>query len=98
MQATFPTRENAHTFLVHLVGDGLSDTRFVVERFLSRVDGRIVAVGADGAPPRGMRKPPPAIVSRKAVEELRPEPNEIIIATGLKLLDSGIQLWGSTAA
>ena len=65
---------------------------------MARADGQIVAVGADGSPPRGKRKPRPAIVTRKALEKMRPGPNEIIIARGLKLRDACVQYWGSRAA
>ena len=60
--------------------------------------GCIVAVGADGARPPGLYKPHPAVAARKPVEKMRPEPNEIIIATGLKLRTYDIQLQSATAA
>ena len=51
-------------------------------------------VDDDGARPRGRRRARPRIVSLKALENLRPARDEIIIATGMNLRDCGIQLWG----
>ena len=85
----------ADTFLIHIFGRGLEDDRYVVERFRAMSDGDIRR--ADGNGPvtarNGRRRPVTATL--KAVKELRPAPNEIIICTALNLKRSGIQYWGS---
>ena len=94
MQAALAPRGNARTYLTHFVGSGLDDDRYVIQRYRSQADGDIVPVGADGTKPKGRRRPRPAVASLKAVEKLRPERDEIIIATGIKLRNCGVQLWG----
>ena len=94
MQTVLAPRGNARTFLTHFVGGGLDDDRYAVQRFRSLADGDIVPVQADGTKPRGRRKARPTIASLKAVEKMRPARDEIIIATGIKLRGSGVQLWG----
>ena len=94
MQAALAPRGDSRTFLTHFVGSGLDDDRYVVERYRSQADGDIVPVDAYGSRPKGRRKPRPTIVSLKAVEKLRPARDEIIIATGIKLRNCGVQLWG----
>ena len=94
MQAAIAPRGDARTFLTHFVGSGLDDERYVIQRYLSRADGDIVPVDADGARPKGRRKPRPAIASLRAVKRMRPARDEIIIATGIKLRNCGVQLWG----
>ena len=97
MQAALAPRGNSRTFLTHFVGSGLDDDRYVIQRYLSRADGDIVPVDADGARPRGRRKPRPAIASLRAVKQMRPARDEIIIATGIKLRNCGVQYWGYRA-
>ena len=75
-------------------GGGLDDERYVIQRYLSRADGDIVPVDANGIKPKGPRKPRPAIASLRAVKRMRPARDEIIIATGIKLRNCGVQLWG----
>ena len=94
MQAALAPRGNARTFLTHFVGGGLDDDRYAIERYLSRADGDIVPVDANGARPKGRRKPRPAIASLREVKQMRPARDEIIIATGIKLRNCGVQLWG----
>ena len=94
MQAVLAPRGDARTFLTHFVGGGLDDDRYVIQRFRSLADGDIVPVRADGTRPKGRRKARLTIASLKAVEKMRPARDEIIIATGIKLRDSGVQLWG----
>ena len=94
MQAALAPRGDARTFLTHFVGSGLDDDRYVVERYLSRADGDIVPIDANGIKPNGRRKPRPAIASLRAVKRMRPARDEIIIATGIKLRNCGVQLWG----
>ena len=57
MQAALAPRGNARSFLTHFVGSSLDDDRYVIQRCLSRADGDIVPVDADGARPKGRRKP-----------------------------------------
>ena len=94
MQAALAPRGNSRTYLTHFVGSGLDDDRYVIQRYRSQADGDIVPVDANGTQPKGRRKPRPAVASLKAVEKLRPARDEIIIATGIKRRNSGVQLWG----
>ena len=94
IQTVLAPRGDARTFLTHFVGGGLDDDRYVVERFRSMADGDIVPVQADGTRPKGRRKAWPTVASLKAAEKMRPARDEIIIATGIKLRGSGVQLWG----
>ena len=86
---------NARTYLMHHFGRGLDDERYVVERFLSMADGEIKPL--DDKRSKGRRRQPRKIMSLRSVQRLRPESNEIIIATGVNTADSGLQLWGSSA-
>ncbi len=94
MQAVLAPRGDARTFLTHFVGGGLEDDRYVVETFRSLANGDIVPVQADGAKPKGRRKARGRVLPLKAVENMRPARDEIIIATGVKLRTCGVQLWG----
>ena len=94
MQAALAPRGDARTYLTHFVGSGLVDDRYVVQRYRSQADGDIVSVDANGAGPKGRHRPRPTIASLRQVEELRPARDEIIIATGIKLRNCGVQLWG----
>ena len=89
---------DAQTFLVHLFGRGLDDERYVVETYRSLPSGEIRPIKAGQSKTKGHRRPRRKIVSRKAVRELRPERDEIIVCTGVKLAGSGIQLYGLRAA
>ena len=89
---------DAQTFLVHLFGRGLDDERYVVETYRSLPSGEILPVEAGQPKTKGRRRPRRQIVSRKAVRELRPERDEIIVCTGVKLARSGVQMWGVAAA
>ena len=94
MQAAIAPRGDARTFLTHFVGGGLDDDRYVVERFRSLANGDIVPVQVDGTKPKGRRRARGTILPLKAVETMRPARDEIIIATGVRLRDCGVQLWG----
>ena len=94
MQAALAPRGDSRTWLTHFVGPGLDDDRYVVQRYLSRANGDIVAVDEDGARPKGRRRARPKILSRNALEKLRPARDEIIVATGVNRRDCGLQLWG----
>ncbi len=68
MQATLAPRSDAQLFLTHFVGRCLDDDRYVVQRYVSKADGQLVPVHADGAKPKGRG----VIVTAKAGEKLRP--------------------------
>ena len=104
---------SARTFLTHLFGRGLDDDKYRVERYRSMADGMIrpwhgVPGSRSGAGKKtgkgkgtgkgkaGDLKLSP-VVPLSTVRALRPEPNEIIVCTGVTLEDSGCQLWGGLA-
>ncbi len=86
----------AETFLVHFFGTGLTDDRYVVERFRARADGDIVPAPAEAPRAKGRRNSKHTTATLKAVREMRPACTEIIICTGLRTR-GGWQLWGSVA-
>ena len=84
----------AATFLTHFFGPGLADDRYAVEKFRARADGDIRRC-PDPAPKGGRPRTAQAVTATlKAVKEMRPAPNEIIVCTGLKTR-GGVQYWGS---
>ena len=85
----------AATFLTHFFGPGLADDdRYVVERFKAMADGDIRRA-PDKTPKGGKRRTANAVTATlKAVKEMRPAPNEIIVCTGLQSR-GGVQYWGS---
>ena len=87
---------NARTFLIHMFGHGLEDDRYVVERFKSMSNGDIRPLSADGPAKKGRRKARRTTVSRRAVKEMRPGRDEIIICTGVTI-KGGAQFWGDWA-
>ncbi len=89
---------DAQTFLVHLFGRGLDDERYVVEKYRSRPDGQIEPIQAEQPGTKGRRKQRRAIASLAAVRKMRPERDEIIVCTGVKLARSGVQMWGIGAS
>ena len=92
---TVPARPgNARTFLTHMFGRGLEDDRYVVERFQAKADGDIRRWPGGGSPTKkSRRKAKPTVVSLKAVKDMRPARNEIIVCTGLHT-KGGVQIWG----
>lgn len=82
------------TFLVHFFGQGLQDSRYVVVRYRSKVNGDICRAHAGGK----TRTSRPVVLSLRAVKGLRPESDEIIICSSLDRTNSGVQYWGSLAA
>ena len=86
---------SARTFLIHMFKLGLDDNRYVVERYKSTFDGEIVRWPCKGKSKTG--KQPHQVMSLSAVQRMRPERDEIIVCTGLKIAGSGIQYWGSAA-
>ena len=98
MQTGRMFHRDARTFLIHLFGRGLDDERYVVETYRSLPSGEIRPVEAGQPEMKGRRGPRRKIVSRKAVREMRPERDEIIVCTGVKLARSGVQMWGLAAS
>ena len=84
-------RPQASTFLTHLFSRGLADERYAVERFRSTTDGDIRPVPAGES---GGHKTKRATATRKAVREMRPARDELIVCTGIRIPGSGLQLWG----
>ena len=91
MQTTATTHQrHAATFLTHIFGGGLADERYRVTRYTSTADGQIRPL--NDSKEKDARKPR-TTMSRRSVQRLRPERNEIIIATGISV-DGGVQYWG----
>ena len=97
MQALKTLPEISRTFLTHTFGRGLEDERYAVERFKSTMDGDIRPVPAGEAKTGSGRRTKHATATRKAVREMRPARDEIIVCTGLRMRDSGVQYWGAWA-
>ena len=87
MQPAQAFAPNASTFLTHL-GGGLVDTRYVVERFKSMLDGDIRAVEAEAPKSSRRRKAKRILATLMEVKEMRPGRNEIVVCTGLNALDA----------
>ena len=83
-------KTEANTFLTHLFGEGLADERYEVRRYKS-AGGEIRPVPAGESAGRRSKR---VTASRRAVREMRPARNELIVCTGLRLPGSGLQLWG----
>ena len=96
MQTVNARPGNARTFLIHMFGRGLEDDRYVVERFKSMTNGDIRPVNVDGPAKKGRRRAQRTIVTLKAVREMRPKRDEIIICTGVTI-KGGTQIWGDLA-
>ena len=88
---------NASTFLTHLFGQGLDDDRYVVERFRSMADGDIRPLRNGRLRTKKRSKAPGTVLSRQTIRKMRPARDEIIVATGINLRNSGVQLWGDLA-
>ena len=95
--ATAIPGNTANTFLTHLFGSGLSDDRYVVEKFKALVNGDIRRC-PDDPPAKGGKRPRTGFptATLRAVREMRPARTEIIICTGLRSR-GGVQYWGSAA-
>ena len=90
MQTVTAPGASARTFLIHMFSRGLDDNRYVVERYKSTFDGEIVRWPGKGKSKTG--KEPRQIMSLSAVQRMRPERDEIIVCTGVKIAGSGIYL------
>ena len=83
-------KPEADTFLTRLFTRGLADERYEVKRYKSTGgEIRLLPAGEEGG-----RKRKRATASRRAVREMRPARDELIVCTGLKVPGSGLQLWG----
>ena len=85
MQTVNARPGNSRTFLIHMFGRGLEDDRYVVERFKSMTNGDIRPLSADEPAKKGRRRAQRTIVTLKAVREMRPKRDEIIICTGVTI-------------
>ena len=94
MRSSRMFHRDAQTFLFHLFGQGLEDSRYVVEKYRSHPDGQIEPVQPEQLRTKGRRKQRRTIASLAAVKRMRPGRDEIIVCTALNLKDSGIQMWG----
>lgn len=84
-------KPQANTFLTHLLAQGLADERYAVERYKATGEGDIrPAPSPEGRKRRRKR----VTASRRAVREMRPARDELIVCTGLRIPESGLQLWG----
>ena len=84
-------KPEANTFLTHLFGEGLADERYEVRRYKSSGGGELRPLpGGKSGGCRSKR----VTASRRAVREMRPARDELIVCKGLKLPESGLQLWG----
>ena len=90
-------RHDAQTFLIHLFGRGLEDDRYVIERYKSLANGEIRPVRAERPKAKGRQRQRRTVATLSAVKKLRPERDEIIVCTGVKLARSGVQIWGVQA-
>ena len=84
-------KPEANTFLTHLLSRGLADERYEIIRYKINAQGdlRPVPAGEEGG-----RRSKRVTASRRAVREMRPARDELIVCTGLKVPGSGLQLWG----
>ena len=71
MQPAQAFSPNATTFLTHLVGLGLADARYVVQRFKSMLDGDIRPVEAEAPKGNRRRKAKHVLATLKEVKEMR---------------------------
>ena len=85
---------NASTFLTHLFGQGLDDDRYVVERFRSMADGDIRPLRAKEVKKNRSKAPKDDRCPGRRSGRCGPQRDEIIIATGINLRNSGVQYWG----
>ena len=84
-----PKRE-ANTFLTRLFSRGLADDRYEIRRYKS-AGGEIKPLPAGEKAGRRRKR---VTASRRAVREMRPARDELIVCTGLRVPGSGLQLWG----
>jgi len=97
MQTINAIQGGARTYLVHTFGRGLDgEDRFVVERFRALADGGIRSIQPVATESGSRRRKVRVVVSREAVEAMRPGRTEIIVCTGLRTR-GGRQIWGDIA-
>ena len=96
MYAAIAVPGDSRTILTHLLGRGLEDDRYVVERFQAMADGDIRRAPGDELAKKSRRKAKHTVASLKSVQQMRPARTEIIICTGLRI-KGGVQIWGDYA-
>ncbi len=84
-------KPQASTFLTHLLSRGLADERYEVRRYRSSGGGELKPLPAGENAGRRSKR---VTASRRAVRDMRPARDELIVCTGLKIPGSGLQLWG----
>ncbi len=84
-------KPEANTFLTHLSSRGLADERYEVRRYKSTGGGELRPLPARESAGRRSKR---VTASRRAVREMRPARDELIVCTGIKIPGSGLQLWG----
>ena len=84
-------KPEANTFLTHLLSRGLADDRYEVRRYKSSGGGELRPLPAGESAGRRSKR---VRASRRAVREMRPARDELIVCKGLKVPESGLQLWG----
>ena len=95
MRTSGSVHRSARTFLTHFFGRGLDDARYVVERYKSDFEGQI-RPWRPGKEAKAGRKEARKVMSLRAVQRLRPDRDEIIVATGVELA-GGVQMYGDLA-
>ena len=95
MRTSGSVHRSARTFLTHFFGCGLDDRRYVVERYKSDYNGQIRPWRPSNRE-KGGRKEARKVMSLRAVQRMRPERDEIIVATGVELA-GGVQYFGDLA-
>ncbi len=95
MRTSGSIQGSARTFLTHFFGRGLEDARYVVERYKSDYQGQI-RPWRPGKESKSARKGARKVMSLRAVRRLRPERDEIIVATGVEFA-GGVQMYGEYA-
>ena len=93
MQTAKTLNGKAQTYLTHMFGRGLDGDRHVIERFQSMADGEIRPRRCNGSSKKGRGNGPRKTVSLQAVQQMRPERDEIIICTGVNCTTLGVQYW-----
>ena len=90
-------RANTETFLVHIFGRGLDDERYVIEKYRTLADGQIRPVEAEQPKTKRRGRQQRTIASVSAVEKMRPERDEIIVCTAVKLAANAMRRAGTPA-
>ena len=90
MRTATTFHRDTQTFHTHIFGSGLDD------RFRSKADGGIRRRTGGEPPAKGWRKVKGEIVSLRAVQQMRPARDEIIVCTRMRI-KGGVRCWGDLA-